>query len=531
MRASPGELSTDLPVLPPHLGRHSSSGIPRRDFLSICTAVSALLGLGPDGVRKVQAALAAGLRQPVLWLHFAECTGCSESLLRSTSPYFDDLILKSISLDYHETVMVDAGEGAEALRAQILSKYAGDFLCVVEGSIPTASNGEYGTIGSQTMYGIAAEVLPKAKAIIAIGSCSSDGGVASAAPNPAGVRSVTDAFPSLKVPVIKCPGCPPNPINFVAILTDYLLKGTTPELDSAGRPTFAHGKTVHQQCPLLGTAGCLQSQGCRGIAAFHNCSKIKFNEGASFCQQAGHVCIACSEAGFWDKGSYWDATFWKSYPVKVDAGKAGFTYSGDPNGIASTNSKSDAGVGGTGGQPGVGGQAGTGGGTGGQPGVGGQAGTGGRMGGGGATGSGGRSGAGGSSGTGGAAGGATASGGSAGSGGSSGSGGILGSGGGSGLGGSVGGSPGSGGLFGGAPGEGGAVGFGGNTTAAGASAQGCGCDLGLASPRSLVGSLGTVAVLGAVASKLLRRKADVERAEGEACPASSSTPSPASKDT
>src|SRR5512140_54836 len=105
-----------------------SSGIPRRDFLSLCSAVAGLLGLGPAGVRQVQAALAAGLRQPVLWLHFAECTGCTESLLRSTSPYFDDLILNTISLDYHETVMVEAGAGAEALREQVLSKCAGDFL-------------------------------------------------------------------------------------------------------------------------------------------------------------------------------------------------------------------------------------------------------------------------------------------------------------------------------------------------------------------------------------------------------------------
>ena len=139
------------------------------------------------------------------------------------------------------------------------------------------------------MYDVAAQVLPKAKAIITVGSCSTNGGVAAAAPNPTGARSVSDAFPDLKVPVIKCPGCPPSPVSFVAVLTEYFLLGTTPDVDSVGRPTFAYGKTVHDRCLYQATANCLQPLGCRGPAAFGNCPQAKFNEGTSFCQQAGHV--------------------------------------------------------------------------------------------------------------------------------------------------------------------------------------------------------------------------------------------------
>jgi [NiFe] hydrogenase small subunit len=522
--------SVTVPAQTAATGR--SRGVGRRDFLALCGAVSAMLGLGPGGVRKVQAALAAGLRQPVLWLHFAECTGCSESLLRSTSPYFDDLILNTISLDYHETLMVEAGQGAEALRQQVLSKYAGDFLCVVEGSIPTAGNGSYGTIGSRTMYAIAEEVLPKAKAIIAIGSCSCDGGVAAAAPNPASVRSVADAFPSLKVPVIKCPGCPPNPVNFVAILADYLLKGTTPALDSSGRPTFAYGKTVHQQCTLLGTANCLQSQGCRGISTFHNCPKVKYNQGTSFCQQAGHVCIACSESGFWDAGAYWDSAFWKKYTVSVDPAKSGISYAGNPNGIVSTKAgPADAGVGGAGGRDaGNGGSTGSGGA--GSGGTAGSAGDAGRGGAGGAAGSGGSDvGVGGRAG-----GGGSTSGGSAGSGtgGSLGSGGLAGTGGRSGLGGGAGsGSLASGGSA-GLGGSGGTAGAGGATSAPVSSSAGCGCDVGGASQPGLLGSIGTLAAAGLVAARFVRQavaSTTDPKNEGEACPASSSTPSRESKDT
>jgi hypothetical protein len=357
------------------------------------------------------------------------------------------------------------------------------------------------------MYAIAAEVLPKAKAVIAIGSCSSDGGVAAASPNPASVRSVGDAFPGLKVPVIKCPGCPPNPVNFVAIIADYLLKGTTPPLDSAGRPTFAYGKTVHQQCTLLGTANCLQSQGCRGISTFHNCPKVKYNEGTSFCQQAGHVCIACSEAGFWDAGTYWGSSFWKKYPVSVDATKTGITYAGDPNGIVSTKvGPADAGAGGAAGSEG-------------SSGSGGAAGNGGRSGTGGVSSSSGNSAAHAGGSTGGA-------GGSGGSGGKPGTGGAttrssLGSGstGGGGGGGTVSGSGSTGGS---------------SATSVSGPAS-CGCDVGGAS-HSLHGTLGTLAAVGLVAARFMRTALAAagpatDRREGETWPASSSTQSPESKDT
>jgi hypothetical protein len=55
--------------------------------------------------------------------------------------------------------------------------------------------------------------------------------------------------------------------------------------------------------------------------------------------------------------------------------------------------------------------------------------------------------------------------------------------------------------------------------------------VGGASPRSWFGTMGTLTLLGAAASRFLARKNDVQRTEGDPCPASSSTPSPESKDT
>ncbi len=283
----------------------SKKGISRREFLKFCGIVAGAMGLGPQFGPKIYEALAADTRPPILWLHFAECTGCTESVLRTASPWFDELILDKVSLDYHETLMAAAGENVETILAQSANTYSGQFFCVVEGAIPTAQEGVYGMIGGRTMLSIAEEICPKAKAIIAIGTCASYGGLPAAAPNPTGAKGVKAALgTSLRVPVVHIPGCPPNPVNFVGTVANYLLFGQLPALDSFGRPQFAYGKKIHDQCqyregPLHETR-CLEDQGCKGKRCWNNCPSVKFNQGTNWPVEAGHPCIGCSEPGFWD---------------------------------------------------------------------------------------------------------------------------------------------------------------------------------------------------------------------------------------
>jgi hydrogenase small subunit len=52
-------------------------------------------------------------RPPVVWLHFQECTCCSESFIRSSHPIVADIVLDTISLDYTETLQAAAGHQAE----------------------------------------------------------------------------------------------------------------------------------------------------------------------------------------------------------------------------------------------------------------------------------------------------------------------------------------------------------------------------------------------------------------------------------
>lgn len=278
-------------------------GISRRNFMKFCSAVAVALGLGPSMAREVAAALTSPDRSPVLWLHFAECTGCTEAVLRTTDPWFDDLILNVLSLDYHETLMAGAGRRVHEILSEQAETYKGRFFCIVEGAVPTANNGVYGMIGGRTMLSIAREICPKAKAIIACGSCASYGGLPAAAPNLTGAKGLKSALPGLAVPVVNVPGCPPNPINVVGVIANYLLNGTLPKMDSLGRPLFAYGRTVHSRCPYESGARehrCLEDQGCKGKKCYNNCPSIKFNDGTSFPMQAGHPCIGCSQPDFWD---------------------------------------------------------------------------------------------------------------------------------------------------------------------------------------------------------------------------------------
>ena len=78
------------------------AGIPRRDFLRFCSYAAMLAGIEATGLSRVVHAFENQPRPPVIWLHFGECTGCSEAVLRSQYPYADDLVLEILSLEYHE---------------------------------------------------------------------------------------------------------------------------------------------------------------------------------------------------------------------------------------------------------------------------------------------------------------------------------------------------------------------------------------------------------------------------------------------
>ena len=291
--------------------REPGQGVDRRQFMKVCTMAAAAVGLPYSVAVKWAEAAAMGLKPSVIWLHFQECTGCTESLLRTSHPAIGELILDLISLDYHETLLAAAGYQAEDALKAAMTANAGKYVCVVEGAIPTKDNGIYCQIGGRTALEILKEVADQAAAVIAIGSCASWGGIPSADPNPTGAKGAPQILEGKTVVTI--PGCPANPYNLLGTVLQFVTFGTLPALDEKNRPKFAYGRVIHEDCPRrphfdagrfalqYGDEGhrnghCLYRLGCKGPATHANCSLQHFGEvQGAWPIGTGHPCIGCTE--------------------------------------------------------------------------------------------------------------------------------------------------------------------------------------------------------------------------------------------
>ena len=300
-------------------------GIDRRGFIKFAASMTVAMGLPIGMSGRVMAAIEEESARPaVIWLHFQECTGCTESLLRSTHPTLETLILDMVSLDYSETLLAAAGHQAEAALHDSLQANDGRFILVVEGSVPMADNGNFCKVAGQTPQQMLHKIAPHAVAAIAIGSCASWGGVQSAAPNPTGAVGLAEALKlegitktdGSALPVINLPGCPASPYNFLSTVLYYLTLKQLPDLDVKGRPQFAYGRLIHENCERrphydagrfaqqFGDEGhrkgyCLYKLGCKGPETFANCPAIEFGDvgGNTWPVGIGHPCFGCSEQG------------------------------------------------------------------------------------------------------------------------------------------------------------------------------------------------------------------------------------------
>ncbi|MES9900140.1 MAG: hydrogenase small subunit [Sedimenticola sp.] len=297
------------------------NGVSRRGFLKFCTATASLMALPPTMMPVIAAALEKATRPSVIWLSFQECTGCTESLTRSHAPTVESLIFDYISLDYHHTLQVAAGDAAEKAREDAMHANMGKYLLVVDGSIPLGNPG-YSTIAGISNLDMLKEAAAGAAAIIAVGTCASFGGLPKADPNPTGAVSVSDIIKDK--PIINVSGCPPIPVVITGVLAHYLTFGSLPELDEYSRPKVFYGQSIHDRCyrrPFYdkglfaetfddegAKAGwCLYKLGCKGPMTYNACATVKWNQGTSWPVESGHGCLGCSEPNFWDAGGFYNA--------------------------------------------------------------------------------------------------------------------------------------------------------------------------------------------------------------------------------
>jgi len=276
----------------------------RRDFLKATSAIAA--GLTLPG-RFAFGAIQTASGPPVVWLQAQGCSGCSVSLL-NTIHYMtaDSLLVGAITLNYHSTLMAAAGDMAST--AAMSTALGGGYILIVEGSIPMGTGKEccYLWPGMTAWDGVRA-FAQRATRVIAVGSCSSFGGMVAGAPNPTNAGSVGDCIGLKRV--INIPGCPAHP-DWIVGTVATLLSGRVPELDSARRPKMFFSKKVHERCPFKEDEGprsrCLFEQGCRGKVAYADCPTRKWNAsaprgwGVNWCAGAGSPCHGCTEPDFPD---------------------------------------------------------------------------------------------------------------------------------------------------------------------------------------------------------------------------------------
>ncbi|HBZ58819.1 MAG TPA: [Ni/Fe] hydrogenase small subunit, partial [Sutterella sp.] len=159
-------------------------GVSRRSFLQFCSLTAASLGLGSAGAADIAKAMQTKPRVPVVWLHGLECTCCTESFVRSYHPIAKDIVLSMVSLDYDDTIMAAAGQQAEEALEDTITKYKGEYIVCVEGSVPLGNEGTFCVPTGEVFKNKLQHVAKNAKAIIGWGSCAAWGCINTAKPNP-----------------------------------------------------------------------------------------------------------------------------------------------------------------------------------------------------------------------------------------------------------------------------------------------------------------------------------------------------------
>lgn len=288
----------------------------RRDFLKTAAHLAAVMGLGAGTVPQIAEAVETiySGNAPTIWLEGQGCTGCSVSLLNTDYPGIAQVITQNISLKFHSTVSAAAGEPVVKTIADTV-KQGGHFLAI-EGSIPVGMP-DACVFAGRPFSQVVLDAARTAKAVIAVGTCASFGGIPAAENNPTNAMSVGDFLrkQGVTAPVLNLPGCPAHPDWIIGTLV-HVLKFGIPAVDDKARPVMFYGKLVHDQCPrfadygrekfakTFSDDGCMFRLGCMGTQTYADCTVRLWNGGVNSCLHCGSICIGCAWEGFAARQSF-----------------------------------------------------------------------------------------------------------------------------------------------------------------------------------------------------------------------------------
>jgi len=294
----------------------------------------------------------------ILWLQAGSCGGCTMSAITAEDRgMLAALKAFDVNVLWHPALSEETGAEALAILGDVLSgNVALDALCV-EGSV---MRGPAGTGKFQMMSGTdrsmaawISDLAAVARYVVAVGTCSSFGGIPMAGGNhtdacglqyegeaPGGLLG-RDFVSKGGLPVVNVSGCAPHPDWITETLSLLATVGlNADQLDVSGRPRFFADHLAHHGCSRneyyefkasaarMSLLGCLMEHlGCKATQAVGDCNLRSWNGSQGGCPDAGFPCIACTSPEFeTPKGAFQETAKRAGIPVglPVDMPKAWF---------------------------------------------------------------------------------------------------------------------------------------------------------------------------------------------------------------
>ena len=284
----------------------------RRYFLKMAATLASAFGVSglPEPVAAALKRLDPSQLPKLIYLQGLSCTGCSISLLQSTSTSPVDMITEYSQLLFHTDLSATSGSQAMALIEDFIDGRAGDYILAVEGAIPEGMP-EACVIGHQPFAKLLERAASTMTAAVAIGACACDGGIPAAEGNVTGAVGLPEFFRKRQIdkPVIQIRGCSVHP-DWVWQTIIHLVRVGMPELKEDGSPKLFFERKVHELCPRyhdfqqeifakkLGEKGCLFKLGCMGPVANADCPTRWWNGGQTWCVDCNAPCIGCTSPSF-----------------------------------------------------------------------------------------------------------------------------------------------------------------------------------------------------------------------------------------
>ncbi|MBF0226010.1 MAG: NADH:ubiquinone oxidoreductase [Desulfobacterales bacterium] len=262
------------------------------------------------------------MSRTIYWLQCGACGGDSMGLLSMESPDILELLkLLDIEILWHPSLSnAKASFHRSLLEAIFSGEQSLDILCV-EGSVirGPGGTGMYDTFEGKPKKDLVGGLVKHAKAVVAVGTCASFGGIGSDGEieatglqflkrNKGGFLGAEFKTTS-GLPVINLPGCPCH-YDVLAGILSSVCYGMPIPLNQYNSPLEWYNMLIHQGCvrneyheyrveePDFGDKGCLFfHMGCRGPLSYGPCNKLLWNKRSSK-TRIGVPCVGCTSPDF-----------------------------------------------------------------------------------------------------------------------------------------------------------------------------------------------------------------------------------------